>query len=101
MPVKIKNSGCELIADSKAQDRVYVFTWKKGENHKIYWGTTKKLAIEKFQIFANDYFETIEEASFWYGDVEQELLIERGSKDDAQNVLNDINYLLHKMGLTN
>lgn len=99
MKVKIKNSGFEIIEGSKAQDRVYVFTWKNGENHKIYWGTTEKLVVEKFQVFANDYFETIEEASFWYGDVEQELLIENISKEDTQNVLNDINNLLHQMGL--
>jgi len=100
MTVKIKNGGFELTADSKAQDRVYVFSWKKGENHKIYWGTTKKLAIEKFQLFANDYFETIEEATLWYGDVEQELLIEGGWEKDVKNVLHDMDMLL-RLALNN
>ena len=95
MTVNIKNGGFEISDNGSKHDRVYVFTWNKGANHKIYWGTNKACAIQKFQQFAGEYFETISEASLWFGDVEQELLIESVSEQEIQKATPNLNALIH------
>ena len=94
MAVEIINGGMEIPIGRSCCDPVHVFSWNKGRILKIYWRVPKQVAIEKFQLFAENYDEPIEQASLWYGEVEQELLVDTTWGEAAKDVIAECERML-------
>jgi len=94
MAVEIINGGMEIPMDRSGCDPVHVFSWNKGRVIKIYWGVSKKVATKKFQSFAEKYDEPIEKASHWYGEVEQELLVDTTWGEAVKDVIAECERIL-------